>query len=469
MKVRMLIAAATAAVTIVPAAQALGAGWKRVTAPTGTNIDQVGTLRTADGVLHLAWHLRTGPNTEDLLHTAIAPTGAIGATTPIQSGWSSLQNPALVAAPDGLRAFFGGIRTTNPDETLLELNTAVSPDGGATWGAPTGPVVPLGAQPYGSPMAAATRPDGTTLQAWAGTLGTWVHAGLDPLSPNHDFQAPLGQYGYDPNLAVDASGRAVLAWYSSGAGKLGVWAQDVAADGSPVGSAVNMPGTSTMQVGMLGRTPIVPRVGGGFYVAYATGWPALNTVRVWRVGTGVAPVVGRPNRNGNSTATIAAGAEGRLWAVWTDTTPGKLRVLARRSNRTAGIFGATVNAGRPAGAQSGYRLDASASGGALDVLGLFSIGATSNAATFHTRILPGLTLLATPRIVHRERATKVRFTVLDAGDPVRGARVKVGGVSGTTKANGRIELTIPAAPRAASAGATAAGYTPTALGLRRVK
>jgi hypothetical protein len=186
------------------------------------------------------------------------------------------------------------------------------------------------------------------------------------------------------------------------------------------------------------------------------------------VGTGAAPVVGRPNRNGNSTATIAAGADGRLWVVWTDTTRGT-RVLARRSNRTAGIFGATVDAGRPAGAASGYRLDASAAGGALDVLGLFSTGTSSNAATWHRRILPGLTLTATPRTVRRDRATTVRFTVLDAGDPVRGARVTVGGASGTTKANGRVELTIPGGSRPVSAGATAAGYTPTAIGVRRVR
>ena len=59
------------------------------------------------------------------------------------------------------------------------------------------------------------RADGSTLQSFAGTLGTWVHAGLSPATPNHDYQAPLGPYGYDPNLATDASNRTVLAWYSN--------------------------------------------------------------------------------------------------------------------------------------------------------------------------------------------------------------------------------------------------------------
>ena len=86
------------------------------------------------------------------------------------------------------------------------MNTAFSPDGGATWQLTTGSIVPLGAQSYGSDASATTLPNGTTLQAWAGTLGTWVHAGLDPATPNTDYQAPSGCCGYYPGLATDASG-----------------------------------------------------------------------------------------------------------------------------------------------------------------------------------------------------------------------------------------------------------------------
>ena len=132
--------------------------------------------------------------------------------------------------------------------------------------------------------AATVRGDGSTLQAFAGTLGTWVHAGLSPATPNHDFQAPLGPYGYDPNLATDASNRTVMAWYSNASPAPRRAVQDVAADGAPVGAAATMPDTGDMQVGMLGRTPLVARKGGGFYVAYPTGYPSVNRVRLWRVG-----------------------------------------------------------------------------------------------------------------------------------------------------------------------------------------
>ncbi len=58
----------------------------------------------------------------------------------------------------------------------------------------------------------------------------------------------------------------------------------------------------------------------------------------------------------------------------------------------------------------------------------------------------------------------MRFTVTDAGDPVRGARVTVGGADATTDGRGRATVGVKAgrvahAPRA-RATATAAGFEP---------
>ena len=63
----------------------------------------------------------------------------------------------------------------------------------------------------------------------------------------------------------------MLAWYSNANGHLGVYAQDVAPDGSPIGGRVRMPNTSNMEIGQTGRTPIAARTGGGFFVAYPRG------------------------------------------------------------------------------------------------------------------------------------------------------------------------------------------------------
>ena len=393
-------------------------------------------------MLHLAWSHPTGPNTEDLLHSVISGAGKVGATNPVQSGWTNITNAALVVDPGGLRVFWGGFRTTDTSDPQRETNTALSPDGGASWALQPGQVVPDGAQSYASNTAATVRPDGSTLQAFAGTLGTWVHAGLSPVTPNHDYQAPIGQYGYDPNLATDATGRSVMAWYSSASGHLGVLAQDVGADGSPVGSAATMPGTSDMQIGMLGRTPLAARAGGGLYVAYPAGYPSQDRIRLWRIGAGNAPVIARVTR-GSPAVAIAADGDGRLWVLWTKGF-GDPDVLASRSNETATKFGAVVNAGHPKDAAQAYKLDASAAGDAVDVLANFNIGTTTSAVTSYRRILPGLTLAASRQSVRRGQPTTVRFTVKDAGAPVKGAKVTAGGDSGKTDRRGRVTLSVKA-------------------------
>jgi hypothetical protein len=458
MKVRcVVLVALMVACGAVPAG---AAPWKRVTTPDGSSVDQVGLARTADGVLHLAWHHPTGPNTEDLNHTVISRAGRIGATTPIQTGWTGFTNTALVVEPGGLRAFWGGFRTTDTNDPQRETNTALSADGGATWALQPGQVNPGGAQSYASSHAAAVRADGSTLQAFAGTLGTWVHAGLTPATPNVNYMEGL-QYGNDPNIATDAGDRTVMAWYSNATGRLGVLAQDVNPDGSPGAGPVTMPGTDAMNVGMLGRTPLAARVGGGFYTAY----PTPGGVRVWRVGAGSAPVL--DGIDNSPAAAVAAAADGRIWVLWTEGF-GDPDVLARRSNKSATRFGATVNAGHPRDAMQAYKLDASAAGGALDVLANFNMGTTTDAVTSYRRLRPGLTLQAEPVRLRRGEPTDVRFRVLDAGDPVSGARVRAAGRSGTTDGRGRVTLTLRSRT-AVTARATGSGYTGTAkrLGLRR--
>ena len=439
---RLILAVALA---LVPAPVADAAGWRQVTASGGAGIDQVGVVRTSDGVLHVAWH-KGG----DLLHTAISSRGKVGATSPIQSGWTGHMDAALTAVPGGIRVVWGAIRTTDPNDPNQDLNTAVSTDGGTSWQLTPGSIIPLGAQAYGSDASATTLPDGTVLQAWAGTLGTWVHSGLDPATPNFDYQSPLGPYGYGPGIVSDAGGRAMMAWFSSAAGHRGIVAQGVNANGSPAGPATTMPGSQVMQGGgTVSKTPIVARAkSGGFYVAYALGYPTANRVRVWRVGASAATLLARTDAN--SQVTLAADASGRVWAVWSDGTFGETHVLAARSNREATAFGAHVDAGAVRGAHSTYSVDASATSSALDILALFGTGTTSGGATYVKRIRPGLTLRA------RKRSGRVTFTVADAGDPVRGATVRAAGRSGRTDRRGRVTLTL----KRGKATASAPGYAP---------
>ena len=453
-----VLTALLSALAVAPTASA--APWQRVTPEDGSGIDQVGHARTGDGVLHLVWHRRTGPNSEDLVHTPISRDGRIGVSTPVQRGWTGFTNPALVAEAGGLRAFWGGFRTTDTSDPQREISTALSSDGGASWALKPGQVNPGGGQSYASPISATVRPDGSTLQAWAGTLGTWVHAGLSPDSPNWNYMEGL-QYGYDPNIVTDATGRSWLGWYSSASSLLGVQVQEVGAGGAPSGTPRTMPGTGEMTIGMQGRTPLVGRAGGGVYAAYPAP-QAQNQVRVWRVGAGDAPIVAR--KTGSGPVTIAAADDGRLWAIWDDKGGLGATIHARRSNRGATRWGAEVSAGRPGGTLQSYRLDASAVAGAVDVLGVFNLGTSTNGATFYRRLLPGLTLTADPGRLRRGRSTTVEFRVRDAGAAVSGARVSAGGRSGTTNGSGRVELRLPG--RGVTATATRSGYVKDTLRLK---
>jgi hypothetical protein len=438
---------AAAALTLALASTADAATWQQVTASGGSNIDEVSTARSADGVLHVLWK-KDG----DIAHTAIAATGKVGATSAVQSGWASTSDPAIISVPGGLRTFWGGIRTTDPAEINTDFNTAFSADGGATWQLTPGSIIPLGAQAYASDAAATALPNGSTLQAYAGTLGTWVHSGLDPAAPNHNFQT-AGNYGYDPGLASAANGTAMLAWFSNAAAFEGVLAQGVAADGSPTGPQLRMPGSQVLAGGgTLARTPVVAR-GDSFYVAYGLGYPTADQVRVWRVGAAKATLLDKTD--GNTKMALAAGAEGRLWAVWTDGSFGTPHVLAARSNKDATVFGQPVDLGRAKGASQVYSVDANAVGGGVDVLALFGIGTTSGGATFVTRARPGLTLKA------KKSDRGATFTVTDAGDPVKGARVKLAGRSGKTDKKGRVTLDA----RTGTATASADGYADAKLKL----
>jgi hypothetical protein len=215
---------------------------------------------------------------------------------------------------------------------------------------------------------------------------------------------------------------------------------------------MQMPGTANMNVGMLSRTPLVARAGGGFYVAYPTGYPTQNSVRVWRVGATKTTLLDKTANN--SLAAISADSSGRLWVAWKDGT----RVLASRSNKTATTWGAIVDAGQPKKAGSLYTIDASATpGGGVDLFGNYGIGVNSTTSTFYARINPGLTLTA------KKSGSGYSFTVSDAGSPVKGAKVKGGSKSDTTDSKGRASLSVK---RKTTVTASASGYTSASVKLK---
>src|SRR3954447_7036810 len=137
-----LLTLLAAALVAAPAASAGGPGkWTQLGEANLANIDEVTLARTSDGVLHAVWTIPAA-NNDTLVHAAIAPDGTASAPNVIQTGWAGISPvPDVLATPDGLRVFFGGIRTTNSSETNDNMNTATAPPSGAAWDLVPGTVV----------------------------------------------------------------------------------------------------------------------------------------------------------------------------------------------------------------------------------------------------------------------------------------------------------------------------------------
>ena len=133
----------------------------------------------------------------------------------------------------------------------------------------------------------------------------------------------------------------------------------------------------TSKVAVTGR----PK-GTGVFVAYPTGYPSTTKVRLWKLTptktTSLVVASGSAEKN---QATVAAGADGRIWVAWSQYSGGHERVCVRRSNLAATKFGATKSYATPKGYLSVYHLAAAVRGGKLNVFA--QLGGLKAASTWH--------------------------------------------------------------------------------------
>jgi hypothetical protein len=454
-----------AVLVVVPTAVAGPPGkWTQLGQANISNIDEAALARTPDGTLHVVWRI-PGANNDTLVHDAVGPNGVVAPPNVITTGWAGIDSvPDLLATSSGLRVIFGGIRTTDEGEPNSNMSTATAPPSGATWDLQIGNIV-TGDAAYGSDVGAALLPDGTPIFAFGGTgSGVFTHRGLDPGTPNFQLQSQLGGCcGYSPDVAVDQKTGATFAvWISNADTNEGVYAQSLdPSTGAPSGSVAKMPGSSTLFNGtqqtsqQLQRVPVVARTGGGVYVAYPGDYPVTKKVFLWRIADTKSAVLAFSDFD--HVANLAADPEGRLWVVWAERSS-KPQVFARRSNKTATKFGPAVKISIPKGQESVYKIAGNAQSGPLDVVALLG-SSTSTQAQWHTQILPGLGLSASPSKINGGKSTAVKFTVSDP-DPVKGAKVSAGGKSATTDSKGHVTIDLgPTKAKSIKATAKKAGYT----------
>jgi hypothetical protein len=389
--------------------------------------DQVGLARTEDGVLHVAW--RHQGSTQELFQTPIAASGRVNSPVTILSGWASVGSPALVAQGPVLSAFFPGTASLTTGDPTYGLDLARSSDLGASWRVSPTAIARNEFAFARTPAAVAV--SASYVQAWDGTDSTVVHTGLDPNVP------PMGGYGTGTDQALAtasiAHGQAaqvMVAWCDGLGASTGVFVARVdpyTSNGTRIGDVVPLSDT--------GRCPADTRVAlasfrdiprdspaGDPYFYTAASSASGRAVRVYVIAQGrvVAVQTVATGSSFKQQIAIATGPKGRVWVGWRDSDTGNL-VFRRSDPRSGFVYGAPVTVRLPRG-QTISQLALDAQDDRLDAVATTS-DANNTVGLFATQVRPGLTLQAGTA----KRIARTGFRVLDAGDPVHDATVRVAG------------------------------------------
>ena len=411
---RFRIALAASLGTVVLAGGAVSAApaaspWSRVSGPNQPGA-QLGLARTQDGVLHVIWN--RGATGTSIFETRISPAGKAAGTSTVTSGWNGNGGLALLVMPDKtLRLFASGTGG---------INTFTAPAGGRSWSLQKGTFWGTAVAEAAGVIGATLTKDGQPVTAWSGNAAV----GVPPASvPQTGYQGGMTE----SHLATDAASGAVVLEGETNSGQGGVYVQQILPSR---GAHVLLPPIwKDYGDGVTGRIGAP-----GVYVAYADG----TAVRLYRYGGSSKTL----STGAYWSATTCAGPEGRLWVAWADHSGG---LLVTRSNRAASAFEPVQKLRAPSGPGLTF-LQCEGSTGPADLF-------ANNGGFFHTHVLAQLALSA------RAAKTKVTISARDAGDPVAGVVVTVGGKHLTTDAHGLVSLTLR--PSSYSVSAMAAGYAPT--------
>jgi hypothetical protein len=430
--------ASAAAVGLVAIAAPAHAGppgkWTTISGPGISNIVEPGMYRTADGTLHVAITEEVGTSSINVAH--ITAAGQLTGRSAAVTGWSSqTDDPDLVGAPGGgMRLLFGGVATTTTTDPYSEgyVYTTSSDASGATWAlAPnTTPAIksPSGYASYGT--GATTLADGTIVAAYPlNSTITYQVGNSVPQSFNVNACC-----AYDMSLVNDG-GTVWAAWYANGTAPTdqGVFVREIY---PALGPVLQAPGsvTGTGSLGTSQAVAMAARAGGGVYLAYLKGYPNTKNVALWKVGD-ARPKLVKHSKDASHVA-LSAGAGGRLWLAFDD---GDDDIHAVHTDPSAKTLGANQVIKTPKGSTV-YDLGIEGTSGRADIV--FNNGT----AILHTQALYGLSVKAKPGSVKAGKPSKVTFTVTDAGDGVKGAKVKAKGKSCKTDKHGKCSITFPGLP-----------------------
>ena len=342
--------------------------------------------------------------------------------------WDGAKNGlALVVMPDKTLRLFATGGHGSPSSSG-GVSTFTAPASGTSW--------TLQPDVWGGPGAAASGVIGATLTKDGQVVTGWRGTAAEGLPPSSIPQNAYAPFQLATHLATDAGSGAVVLAGVYGGGKGGVFVQQILPG---AGKAVVLPDNTYNNDYITGLSG---RIGApGVYVAYAD----TKAAHLYRYGGGSKSLARGPY----TSATVCAGPGGRLWVAWGDNND---ELFITRSNRAAVGFEPVQKLTLPQQTTNGLRyLQCEGSTGPVDLFA--EVADKANGLGFwHTHVLAEMTVQT------RVAKTKVTLTARDAGDPIAGATISVGGRHAKTAANGQAAVTLR--PGSFTATVTAPGYLP---------
>jgi hypothetical protein len=396
----------------------------------GTNL---GLARARNGALHVFWAGPVRAPFTTISDTQISPTGAVGKTQAVVSGWNSVQRPAAVTAPDGsIHVLISGQKVLANTDPFAGLNEAVGP---GSWR--------LGAKAFGTfqltvpstaDVGTAISKDGELVSVWRSARALLFEKGVDPTTQPQNITPP--GLAESPVIAVDQENGDVVVAYRE------------ATSGGDFFRRI-LPGLSAPQAMPKAKVlapSLTARTGGGVYSAYP---PDGARVLLARFG-GKAVSVPVPKGARVLTAGLATGPEGRLWVFYGN----EQQTYVTRTSKAVSGFEPVQTLASPPKTVQFFRLEGEGSAGPLDLFADVTVDGAAKDGSYQTHVYPQLSLRAT------RSGDRLTVRVTDAGDPVAGARVTgLPGGAKTTDAGGSVSVSVSKHGTFALT-ATRAGYLP---------
>lgn len=426
-------------------------GWTQVSASKHVSaLSEPDALPLATGGAQVVWYQQDGSSSQSIRTRTVKESGAVGASvSTVVSGWATIvDDPRIINHGAQRMVVFGGLRSTSPGEQYDGTMAYATSSNGTSWAQGPGSLT-KSQYAYASYGTDAVDDGGTPLVGVIASSSSYVtlHRGIDPSVPAAaaDWTTSTSNSccAYNAALGRDAKTGATWAlWYSnsSTASQNGVLAQRVYP--TPIGTMSKAPGSSkgasSLDPGQ--AVAVASRAGGQVWAAYKVGYPTANQIALWRVGTKQRLMV---KTSDVRRVALFSGSAGRLWLAWYGGSNPTLKVA--RTNASVTRLGHVSVFKPPTSKASPYpslwAIGGSGHGGPLHLFINAQIGIASP-QIWYRKVLPGLTLVASPRSLNKGR---VVAKVTDAGKAVRGARVTFLGHTKTTSRLGTVRFKVGAA------------------------